>query len=899
MNKITLRALTLMLAALMLTSIIACTKSPTTSDTPTDATEENDRPTEKPTDKPEEPQKPSLAEPVELSARTYFVSFSKPAIPADVGDEIDLSLYSVQLRRNGEPTAASEIEWSSDEIKIENSKVTATKSGIYTLTASAGKRSLKVYLVVKEADDEEYLLYYNDFNSDASLDEITKISASGSADYKLEDGKLVLDASGSESDSVRVLLPSWLSAFGDYTITSNTTITAKANESRWCSIMYRVQNNDSPYYHLCLRANASSSSGVELACRNAASQWEYQTKTSYTEDLDPAKLYKVVLKASGNDADIYIDGEFVGGGYGIDSYRTGSIGMQASGSTAVFDDIKVTLDFGPEETSALAPTVISRVNSESDLDSLLVGAPDVAIMTVDPDGNLLDKDGATICTIADAEKKLAERTILALELSEKYEFDVSATAALIRSLDRTEVMVISADSVLVGALRREIKSVLGVIDFSAKTLSPIEMRTEARLAGARICLLPSEMADPKITEALNSLNMTVWYESTDSSTVDAFRLITSGANGIIAADRALLRACLNSSLFSENSLLRPIGIIGHRGMPSQAPENTLAGSALGATYGANIIENDIYITKDGVLVVMHDGTVDRTTNGTGKVEDFTYAELCELLVDDKPDASSSLPGRIDSPQPIPTLEEYFVEFKDTDTLIFIEIKSSSTARLVPALKELIDEYDFYSQCNVICFSKGTLQAINETIPELSVGYLCSTSSLSAIADATASCTSSYNPSASYVSSTLVKHLADRGIFTWPWTVNDKAGFDSLFLMGVAGITTNYPNFAQNYIKRISTDKSAYEAKVGESVAIDVRAELYGADKDSDSFENSVVSTDEAEMFLIEGDLTLTFDGKNLTAETAGSAVVIFRHAFKLSSGEIAYVYSQPVSINVK
>ena len=903
MSKITLRALSLMLAALMLASIIACTKSPSTADTPTDtptdATEESGRPTEKPTDKPEEPRGPELANPIELSVRKYAVSFSKPAIPADVGDEIDLSLYSVQLRRNGEPTAASEIEWSSDEIKIENGKVTATKSGVYTLTASAGKRSLKVYLAVKEADDEEYLLYYNDFNSDASLDEITKVSASGNASYRLEDGKLVLDASGSESDSVRVLLPSWLSAFGDYTITSSTTITEKANESRWCSIMYRVQNNDSPYYHLCLRANASSSSGVELACRNAASQWEYQTKTSYTEDLDPAKLYKVVLKASGNDADIYIDGEFVGGGYGIDSYRTGSIGMQASGSTAVFDDIKVTLDFEPEETSALAPTVISRVNSESDLDSLLVGAPDIAIMTVDPDGNLLDKDGATVCTVADAEKKLAERTILALELSDKYEFDISATAALIRSLDRTEVALISADSMLVGALRREIKSILAVIDFSAKALSPIEMRTEARLAGARICLLPSEMADPAITEALNSLNMTVWYESTDSSAVDAFRLITSGANGIIAADRALLRACLNSSLFSKNSLLRPIGIIGHRGMPSQAPENTLAGSALGATYGANIIENDIYITKDGVIVVMHDGTVDRTTNGTGKVEDFTYTELCELLVDDKPDSSSSLPGRIDSAQPIPTLEEYFEEFKDTDTLIFIEIKSSSTARLVPALRELIDEYNFYSQCNVICFSQGALQAINESIPELSVGYLCSTSSLSAIADATASCTSSYNPSASYVSSTLVKHLADRGIFTWPWTVNDSRSFDDLFLMGVAGITTNYPNFAQNYITRISTDKSAYEAEVGKSIAVDIRAELYGADKDSDNFENSVVSTDEAEMFLIEGNPTLSFDGKTVSATEAGEATVIFRLSFKLSNGKLAYVYTQPVSINVK
>ena len=899
MNKITLRILTLMLAALMLASAIACTKSPSTFDTPTDATEENDRPTEKPTDKPEEPPKPTLAEPIELSARTYAVSFSKPAIPATAGDEIDLSLYSVQLRRNGEPALPDEIEWSSEQIEIANGKVTPENKGVYELKATVAKRSMKVYLVVKDSDDEEYLLYYNDFNSAASLEDITKVSSSGSADYKLEDGKLVLEASDAEGDSVRVLLPSWLSAFGDYTITSNTTITAKANESRWMSIMYRVQNNNSPYYHLCLRANASSSNGVELACYNAASQWEYQTKTSYTEDFDPDKLYRVVLKASGDDADIYINGSLVGGGYGIDSYRTGSIGMQASGSTAVFDDIKVTLDFTPEDTSALAPTVISRVDSESDLETLAVGAPDIAILTIDPDGNLLDKESKIICAVADAEKKLSERTILALELSDKYEYDVSSLSALIRSLDRTEVMIISADSELVGALRCEIKSILGVIDFSAKALSPIEMRTEARLAGARICLLPSEMADPKITETLNSLNMTVWYESADDSAVDAFRLITSGANGIIASDRALLRACLNSSLFAENSLLRPIGIIGHRGMPSQAPENTIAGSALAATYGANIIENDIYITMDGVLVVMHDGTVDRTTNGTGKVEDFTYTELCEILVDDKPDASTSLPGRIDSPQPIPTLEEYFEEFKGTDTLIFIEIKSSSTARLVPALRELIDKYDFYSQCNVICFSQSTLQAINEGIPELSVGLLCSTGNTVTIMSSTSDCTSSYNPSASYVSRTLVKHLADRGIFTWPWTVNDKAGFDSLFLLGVAGITTNYPNLAQNYIKRISTDKSAYEAKVGESIVVDIRAELYGADKDSESFENSVVSTDEAEMFVIEGNSTLTFDGKNISAETAGNAVVIFRHAFKLSSGEIAYVYTQPVSINVK
>lgn len=902
MNKITLRITALLLAALILASAVACTKSPSSTDAPiaTDATEANVSPTERPTDAPDEPEAPTPAKKIVFGTNASVVSFSKPAIPATVGEKVDPSSYSVQFRRNIEPISADLIEWSSSELELESGGFIPETSGVYTLTASAGKYSMTVYLVVKEPDDDEYLLYYNDFSSDASFEDITKISASGNASYKIEDGRLVLNASGSESDSVRVLLPSWLSAFGDYNITSNATITAKANESRWMSLMYRVQNSNFPYYHLCLRANASASNGVELACHNASSQWEYQAKTSYTEDLSADKLYEFTVKLSGANADIYINDILVGGGTGIGAYRTGGIGIQASGSTAVFDDIKVTLDFEPEDTAALAPTVITRVDSEDELDSLSVGAPDIAVMTVDPDGALLDGEGLAICTLADAAEKLPEGTILALELPSRYSYDISAISELIRSLNTRDVMLISDEPQTVKQLRERVGSLIGVIDFTDHTWEDglIGARATAMSAGAHICLLPTEMADQVTTEFFNSLNMTVWYESADDSAVDALRLITSGANGIIASDRALLRACLDSSLFAENSILRPIGIIGHRGMPSQAPENTLEGSALAATYGANIIENDIYITKDGIIVAMHDATVDRTTNGTGNVESFTYAELCEILVDDKPDAGTSLPGRIDTPLPIPTLEEYLVEFKDTDTLIFIEIKSSSTSRLVPALKELLDKYDFYDQCNVICFSQGTLAAVREAIPELSVGYLCSTSSIPSILDATLEHTSSYNPSYSQVSRALVEYLATRGIFTWPWTVNDTPTFDGLFLMGVAGITTNFSNYARSYVKRITTDKESYEGAVGESIAIDVRAERYSAAEDAEAFENSIVPTDKAEMFIVDGDAELLFDGKTVTAESAGEATVIFRLPFKLSNRATAYVYTQPILITI-
>ena len=71
-------------------------------------------------------------------------------------------------------------------------------------------------------------------------------------------------------------------------------------------------------------------------------------------------------------------------------------------------------------------------------------------------------------------------------------------------------------------------------------------------------------------------------------------------------------------------------IIGHRGGGLEAPENTLAAIKLAKENGATGVEFDLDFTKDGVPIVIHDSTVDRTTDGTGKVCDFTYEEIREL-----------------------------------------------------------------------------------------------------------------------------------------------------------------------------------------------------------------------------------------------------------------------------
>lgn len=100
-------------------------------------------------------------------------------------------------------------------------------------------------------------------------------------------------------------------------------------------------------------------------------------------------------------------------------------------------------------------------------------------------------------------------------------------------------------------------------------------------------------------------------------------------------------------------------IIGHRGASAGAPENTLAAFALAQEQGADGVELDVQFSADGQIVIMHDATVDRTTNGTGRVTDLTLAQLQAL------DAGAG--------QTIPTLDELFEAFGPS-LLYNIEIK---------------------------------------------------------------------------------------------------------------------------------------------------------------------------------------------------------------------------------
>ena len=148
-------------------------------------------------------------------------------------------------------------------------------------------------------------------------------------------------------------------------------------------------------------------------------------------------------------------------------------------------------------------------------------------------------------------------------------------------------------------------------------------------------------------------------------------------------------------------------LIAHRGDSKHAPENTLTAFRRAIEAGADWLEFDVQMTKDGALVVIHDETVDRTTNGSGAVRDMTLAEIHAL------DAGSG--------QQVPTFEEVIALAKETEIKILPEAKSP---HLYPSLEgkmlETLTGLNYLDKSAIQSFNPQTLETIKSLNPEAKV-----------------------------------------------------------------------------------------------------------------------------------------------------------------------------------
>ena len=138
----------------------------------------------------------ALSVPVSAAEELIIISQSAPAIRANAGETIDLSRYRLQLAATSyvEP---NQITWTSSDVTLKDNKITAPAKGVYHLVASNGSIKRDVYLVVKNPQETEYVLYENDFSDANDLGELRKVQQTSGATYSIKDGKLVMDASNS------------------------------------------------------------------------------------------------------------------------------------------------------------------------------------------------------------------------------------------------------------------------------------------------------------------------------------------------------------------------------------------------------------------------------------------------------------------------------------------------------------------------------------------------------------------------------------------------------------------------------------------------------------------------------------------------------------------------------
>ena len=239
-------------------------------------------------------------------------------------------------------------------------------------------------------------------------------------------------------------------------------------------------------------------------------------------------------------------------------------------------------------------------------------------------------------------------------------------------------------------------------------------------------------------------------------------------------------------------------VMAHRGLSADAPENTLYAFSDAISVGADFIELDVQQTRDGVLVVMHDSNLKRTTGVNKDIWDVDYADIQNL------DAGSWFDPAYANAR-IPTLEET-LQFVDKRAKLNIEIKPTKhgSDTLEQDVTELITRYQYTDACYVTSFSYGSLKKVKEANPEIRTGYLMSVAygqfySLK-YADA-------FSLNKVFVTSQVVNAAHQQGKQIFAWTVNSMSEVRSLCNLHVDSIITDDPVMVQNVISRDSTGET--------------------------------------------------------------------------------------------
>jgi glycerophosphoryl diester phosphodiesterase len=225
--------------------------------------------------------------------------------------------------------------------------------------------------------------------------------------------------------------------------------------------------------------------------------------------------------------------------------------------------------------------------------------------------------------------------------------------------------------------------------------------------------------------------------------------------------------------------------VAHRGYSAVAPENTLPALAAGVLAGATLIEFDVRTTADGVPVVIHDRTVDRTTSGSGQVSELTLDEITAL------DAGSWFSPAYAGVR-VPLLSEVLDLLRPhagPRVDLLLEIKPPATLEQVKVIMGMVAEAGLLHRTVVQSFDPAIVQLVGEAAPDVRLGLLRHDFDEEQVRIARELRLTYVNPAlrAPLAEPETVAGLAAAGVGVMPWTPNDTTVWEPLVEAGVAGL----------------------------------------------------------------------------------------------------------------
>jgi glycerophosphoryl diester phosphodiesterase len=248
-----------------------------------------------------------------------------------------------------------------------------------------------------------------------------------------------------------------------------------------------------------------------------------------------------------------------------------------------------------------------------------------------------------------------------------------------------------------------------------------------------------------------------------------------------------------------------VAVAAHRGGALLWPENSLLAFRNAVGLGADYLEFDVHLSKDGEVVVIHDPTLDRTTTGTGPVRERTLAELKTLRLKDRGGAVTG--------EPIPTLDEVVVVAAGGKRRMLLEIKPDERRQRYPGIEEkvvaILDRRGMTSSTVVMAFERETWRRVRELRPDIVAGALYSPGTLRSMGSTLArefeaartAGVSVIGLHQDLVDASIVTAARQNAMTLGVWTVNEPGALRRFIDLGAPIVITDRPDLAKQMVDR--------------------------------------------------------------------------------------------------